>query len=141
MTGKAAGTTSSFPKRGQSGAGASPPHLAKLYGPAGLVASLLDLQRTAGNQAVATLLSPPQRLLQAKLRIGQPGDAFEREADRVADAVAGSTAPHGGRPRISQVSGAGSGALRPYPSSDRGEEEPEEASAGAAPGTVQRKCE
>ena len=41
---------------------------------------LVSLQRSIGNQALG-------RLVQAKLRIGRPGDRFEREADRVADQV------------------------------------------------------
>ena len=41
---------------------------------------LLQLQQTIGNQAVG-------RLIQAKLKIGQPGDKFEQEADRVAEQV------------------------------------------------------
>ncbi len=43
------------------------------------------LQRTAGNQAVSRLMR--SGALQAKLRIGQPGDVYEQEADRVAKAV------------------------------------------------------
>jgi hypothetical protein len=46
---------------------------------------ILFLQRTIGNQAVQRLIK--SRTLQAKLRIGQPGDIYEQEADRVADAV------------------------------------------------------
>ena len=46
---------------------------------------ILFLQRTAGNQAVSRLMR--SGALQAKLRIGQPGDVYEQEADRVADAV------------------------------------------------------
>jgi len=46
---------------------------------------ILFLQRTAGNQAVSRLIR--SGALQAKLRIGQPGDMYEQEADRVADAV------------------------------------------------------
>ena len=49
------------------------------------VDSILFLQRTVGNQAVQRLLR--SGALQAKLRIGQPGDVYEQEADRVADAV------------------------------------------------------
>lgn len=41
---------------------------------------ILQLQQSLGNQAVA-------RMLQAKLKIGPPGDKYEQEADRVADAV------------------------------------------------------
>jgi len=46
---------------------------------------ILYLQRTAGNQAVSRLMK--SGALQAKLRIRQPGDMYEQEADRVADAV------------------------------------------------------
>ncbi|OEU63332.1 MAG: hypothetical protein BBJ57_03895 [Desulfobacterales bacterium PC51MH44] len=46
---------------------------------------ILFLQRTVGNQAVSRLMK--SGALQAKLRIGQPGDVYEQEADRVADAV------------------------------------------------------
>ena len=46
------------------------------------VERILYLQRTMGNQAVSRLMK--SRALQAKLRIGQPGDVYEQEADRVA---------------------------------------------------------
>ena len=46
---------------------------------------ILYLQRTAWNQAVSRLMR--SGALQTKLRIGQPGDKYEQEADRVADAV------------------------------------------------------
>jgi hypothetical protein len=46
---------------------------------------VLQLQRTAGNQAVQRLMK--SRALQAKLRIGQPNDIYEQEADRVAEQV------------------------------------------------------
>jgi len=46
---------------------------------------ILFLQRTAGNQAVSRLMK--SRALQAKLRIGQHGDVYEQEADRVAEQV------------------------------------------------------
>jgi hypothetical protein len=46
---------------------------------------ILFLQRTIGNQAVQQLIK--SRTLQTKLKIGQPGDIYEQEADRVADAV------------------------------------------------------
>jgi hypothetical protein len=44
--------------------------------------TLLRLQRAAGNQAVGRLLR-----LQAKLAVGARGDAYEQEADRVAERV------------------------------------------------------
>ena len=45
------------------------------------VQTLLALQRTHGNASV-------QRLIQCKLSVSQPGDPYEQEADRVAEAVA-----------------------------------------------------
>jgi len=41
---------------------------------------VLQLQRALGNEAFG-------RLVQAKLRIGQPGDIYEQEADRVAELI------------------------------------------------------
>ncbi|MBW2738204.1 MAG: hypothetical protein JRE64_05000 [Deltaproteobacteria bacterium] len=49
------------------------------------VDQVMYLQRTIGNQAVQRLIK--SGTLQAKLRIGQPGDKYEQEADRVADEV------------------------------------------------------
>jgi hypothetical protein len=49
------------------------------------VEQILFLQRTIGNQAVGRLLK--SGALQPKLRIGQPGDIYEQEADRVAEQV------------------------------------------------------
>ncbi|MGH7807392.1 MAG: hypothetical protein ACRENT_04800, partial [Thermodesulfobacteriota bacterium] len=46
---------------------------------------ILFLQRTIGNRAVEGLLK--SGVIQAKLAIGQPGDIYEQEADRVADQV------------------------------------------------------
>jgi hypothetical protein len=46
---------------------------------------ILSLQRSIGNQAVGRLLK--SGTLQAKLRIGQPNDIYEKEADRVAEQV------------------------------------------------------
>ena len=46
---------------------------------------ILFLQRTIGNQAVQRLIK--SGTLQTKLKIGQPGDKYEQEADRVADQV------------------------------------------------------
>ena len=49
------------------------------------VNQILYLQKTIGNQAVQRMVR--SGALQAKLSIGQPGDVYEQEADRVADAV------------------------------------------------------
>jgi uncharacterized protein DUF4157 len=47
---------------------------------------LLQLQRELGNRQVRRLLAGPPAL-QARLLVGPPGDRFEREADRVAEAI------------------------------------------------------
>jgi len=49
-----------------------------------------DLQQAAGNQAMVRLLG--SGAIQASLRVSQPGDADEAEADRVADRVVASPA-------------------------------------------------
>lgn len=46
---------------------------------------ILQLQRTAGNQAVQRLIK--SGTLQSKLKISQPNDIYEQEADRVAEQV------------------------------------------------------
>lgn len=46
---------------------------------------ILTLQRTIGNQAVQRLFK--SGVIQAKLKIGQPNDIYEQEADRVAEQV------------------------------------------------------
>lgn len=50
-----------------------------------LADQVLHLQRSIGNQAVERLIR--SGALQAKLKIGPPGDRYEQEADRMADAV------------------------------------------------------
>jgi hypothetical protein len=57
------------------------------------VEEILHLQQTIGNQAVQRLMK--SRTLQAKLRIGQPNDKYELEADRVADQVMRMPEPKG----------------------------------------------
>jgi hypothetical protein len=47
--------------------------------------SLFGLQRDLGNQTVVSLFE--SGLLQAKLRVSQPGDPDEQEADRIADQI------------------------------------------------------
>ncbi len=46
---------------------------------------VLQLQRTIGNQAVQRLFK--SGVIQAKLKIGQPNDIYEQEADGVAEQV------------------------------------------------------
>ncbi|MCP5052740.1 MAG: DUF4157 domain-containing protein, partial [bacterium] len=52
---------------------------------------ILHLQRTIGNPVVQRLIE--SGTIQAKLRIGQPNDAYEMEADRLADRVMRMPAP------------------------------------------------
>ncbi len=52
---------------------------------------ILFLQRTIGNQAVGKLIS--SGALQTKLRVNEPGDIYEKEADRVAEQVIQMPAP------------------------------------------------
>jgi hypothetical protein len=49
------------------------------------VDQIFSLQRTIGNQAVQRLFK--SGVIQAKLKIGQPNDVYEQEADRMADRV------------------------------------------------------
>lgn len=53
--------------------------------------SILSLQRSIGNQSFGRMLQASG--IQAKLRISQPGDPYEQEADRVADQVMRMPAP------------------------------------------------
>src|SRR5271155_1492683 len=53
--------------------------------------SVFGLQRTVVNQAVASLFG--SGAIQAKLRVSQPEDADELEADRIADQVVGTGTP------------------------------------------------
>lgn len=62
---------------------------------------LLDLQQTIGNQAVVRLFE--SGTIQAKLRVSQPGDADELEADRVAESIV-SSAPAAGHAKENVVS-------------------------------------
>jgi hypothetical protein len=53
-------------------------------------AEIMRLQQTLGNRAVGTLLNRPvssRPVIQAKLTVNAPGDEYEQEADRVAEAV------------------------------------------------------
>ena len=55
------------------------------------VDQVLNPQRTIGNQAVQQLIR--SGALQAKLRIKQPGDIYEQEANQVANAIMRMPAP------------------------------------------------
>jgi hypothetical protein len=55
------------------------------------------LQRSLGNQTIQRLLHSD--VAQAKLRISQMNDTYEREADRVADQVMRMAASEGGTPQ------------------------------------------
>jgi len=55
---------------------------------------ILRLQRAVGNRAISRLLQ--SRTIQPKLTVSHPDDAFEREADRVADQVMRMPEPQSG---------------------------------------------
>jgi hypothetical protein len=59
---------------------ASPSQFAGALGGSSQVGMLRQLQRSYGNSYVG-------RVIQAKLAVGQPGDRYEEEADRIADEV------------------------------------------------------
>jgi Domain of unknown function (DUF4157) len=65
--------------------------------------------------------SKKQRLgLQTKLKVNEPGDIYEREADRIADQVLATPAPHAVRavpPRIQRFSGQSNGQADAAPAS------------------------
>ena len=65
-------------------------HVSTRDGPDASKNSVLNLQRTIGNQGVLSLLH--SGAVQAKLRVSQPGDADEVEADRVAASIVSSPA-------------------------------------------------
>ena len=72
-------------------------------GHAPAVSGLLGLQRAVGNASV-------REILQAKLRVNEPGDVLEQEADRVADAVMRMPDPLASGGGVGTV-GEGSGAV------------------------------
>jgi Domain of unknown function (DUF4157) len=73
---------------------------------------LVALQQSIGNRAVG-------RLVQAKLKVGRPGDRFEREADGVADQVL--RLPDGAAPAaITGAAAAGNGVQAGRDSEGRG---------------------
>jgi hypothetical protein len=74
-------------------------------------ADVLAVQRSAGNRAAQRLIL--QRQVQAKLTVGPVDDAYEREADRMADAVMSSPSPLGGEGR-----GEGAAQREPTPEDD-----------------------
>jgi hypothetical protein len=57
----------------------------------GMVAKILGMQQTLGNQTVQRLFK--SGALQAKLKIGQPNDIYEQEADRIAEQITGMAGP------------------------------------------------
>ena len=75
---------------------------ASLSSGAPLVDSILSLQRNLGNRAVQRLLA--SKTIQSKLKIGQPDDIYEQEADRVAEEVMlGRSSTHARNSAVSPV--------------------------------------
>src|SRR4051812_21707573 len=83
-------------------------------------AQLLSLQKSIGNRATSLLIA------QAKMDIGPAGDSFEREADRVANAVVSTLWNPGDRSQADDQDPAGG--------ADRHQEQPE-----VLPGNILRR--
>jgi hypothetical protein len=77
--------------------------------------------RYLGNSYVHAMATKEQRVgLQTKLKVNEPGDSYEREADRVADQVLATPAQHdisGAPPRIQRFSGQSHGQVDGAPAS------------------------
>lgn len=103
------------------GLGASPPALTPLRpSPSGI----LQRKCACGNLAVGgrcSACSKKQRLdVQTKLEVNEPGDIYEREADRVADQILATPAHHdvsGAPPRIQRFSGPSPARVNDVPAS------------------------
>ncbi len=96
------------------------------------------LAAAAGLPAMAALAGGAWLPLQARLRVGSPGDAYEREADHVADTVLRMPAPSGAALPISQVRGDDGGAPVQRRCAKCGGSHGEGDADGY--GVVQRKC-
>ena len=83
--------------------------LARQLTSTGPYGAALNLQRAAGNHAVGRVLQASTiPTVQTKLRISQPGDQYEQEADQVADlVVARMPVPGSGTANIRTVSDTG----------------------------------
>jgi hypothetical protein len=93
-----------------------------------------------GNQAAQRLLG--EDVIQAKLTVNQPGDRFEQEADRVADAVMRMPMPSAGiSPDIQRsCSGCGAELDRKESISIAQTQDGSQISAGNKPNVIQRVC-
>jgi hypothetical protein len=77
-----------------------------------------SLQRTAGNREVERLLK--SGLIQAKLKVNEPGDCYEREGDRIADQVMATptnSTVSGAPPHIQRFTGQPTGQMDSAPGS------------------------
>ena len=101
------GTKASVKTR-DSKTGKSPSHASETSNPLLINApidQIYSLQRTVGNREVERLLK--SGVMQAKLRVNEPGDIYEQEADRLADQVMATPAHpalNGAPPRIQRLS-------------------------------------
>ena len=87
--------------------GSSPSHAGETNAssPSSPIDRIYSLQRTVGNREVQRLLK--SGVIQAKLKVNEPGDIHEQEADRIADQVMASPAHpalKGAPPRIQRFS-------------------------------------
>ena len=110
-----------------------PRHERPNLGPRLVVDPIVHLQRTIGNQAVLRLMQGVPAL-QTKLRVNQPGNSYEKEADRVAEQVMRTPAPgHAFTPVPLQIS-------RMCAECEEEEEGESRQREQALPATRQRSC-
>src|SRR5262245_63101251 len=99
-------------RAGDSKPGSSPFHAneTSVSSPSSAIDRIYSLQRTVGNREVERLLK--SGVIQAKLKVNEPRDLYEQEADRIADQVMEPPthpAIKNVSPRIQRVSGESNG--------------------------------
>ncbi len=100
-------STKASVKTGDSKQVSSPSHASEtnVSSPSSAIGRIYSLQRTVGNREVERLLK--SGVIQAKLKVNEPGDIYEQEADRLADQAMASPAHpaiKGAPPRIQRLS-------------------------------------
>ena len=113
-------STKASVRTGDSKPGSSPfpASEANVSSPRSAIGRIYSLQRTVGNREVERLLK--SGVIQAKLKVNEPGDIYEQEADRVADqmmAVPAHPAIKGAPPRIQRFSRQSQWAMDTAPAS------------------------
>src|SRR4029434_11216380 len=111
-------STKASVRTGDSKPGSSPfpASEANVSSPRSAIGRIYSLQRTVGNREVERLLK--SGVIQAKLKVNEPGDIYEQEANRIADEVMATPAHptvSGAPLRIQRFSGQSHGQLDAAP--------------------------